>query len=171
MVPFKNIILGDKDTYFIIKPCNIISNTKYCYLRNLQNINNDKCFRNILSNQNSTCKYVNPIIKTQIDQINNNIILIQSCHNLEVKSNCNFERNLTGHFLIKLNNCQIRINGIIYENLNTIFKEEETVQLLYGLDIREEHINTIILKKNKRKTHSEFTRNLRNSKHHLETRL
>lgn len=146
IVPHTNILSGLTDTFFEISPCMIINNGKYCNLRNLKNINNDTCFKNLMNNQKATCNYVRANTYMEIKQLTDNIVIIKNCVNLKVTSNCNFERKITGHYLIKLNNCIITINGIIYENTNQLFKEEQPVQLMHGISIKENMVKTIDLK-------------------------
>lgn len=60
-------------------------------------------------------------------------------------SDCHFNRNITNNYIIKLNNCVININGITYENTNQIFKEEQIIQLMHGIEIEENKIKTTSL--------------------------
>lgn len=60
-------------------------------------------------------------------------------------SDCHFNRNITGNYIIKLNNCVININGITYENTIQIFKEEQIIQLMHGIEIEENKIKTTSL--------------------------
>lgn len=144
LVPFERILINHNETFFIVTPCYTINKIKYCSLNNLKNINQDNCFKNILRNTNATCNYIKGHKYTEIIQISNNILIIKNARNLYINTNCKFNRNVTGNFFIRINECKIEINGIIYENLNKIYKQEIN-QLLHGIYIKEEFETTLNL--------------------------
>lgn len=136
-VPHDRILKGNKEAYFEIQKCYIVNKIKYCNLNELKNITDDKCFVNVLNNKKSMCNFNKIDHNNEIKQISKNYIIIKNSNHLNVKSNCNLNRNISGTALIKINNCSIEINGINYVSFNTIFNEDFFIIPLNKLDFKE----------------------------------
>lgn len=92
-LPFHKVLIGGGHTFFVITPCNFINKISFCNRKQLKNIENDYCFKNILYNKNATCNYITTDLTLEVKQLENNIIIIKNAYNLFVNSSCNFTRN------------------------------------------------------------------------------
>ncbi|XP_053698942.1 uncharacterized protein LOC128745900 [Sabethes cyaneus] len=78
-------------------------------------LDNTTCIPRLLKGESATCNYTSNPMEEEITFLDDQHIFINTMKNFTLTSNCGVtNRKLSGSFLISFNNCQLRINDVLY---------------------------------------------------------
>lgn len=116
-IDFQYAILGANETFVTNETCTKIENNTICRLHNLKNISNDNCMHQLLRGNPSNCPFERSSGIQDIKELGDGKILVRSDSTVEVRNSCGYgPKNLTGSFLITIQNCSVQINNSTFES-------------------------------------------------------
>lgn len=113
-LPYTKILYTHEITYGIKKPCKMINNIEICLYEDLIDITNTSCIPNIMKGTHATCSEMKTNSKPTVELLNEGIILINSFNGSIIQNCSDLDYNLNGTFLLRFNNCSIKINNQIF---------------------------------------------------------
>ncbi|XP_055916622.1 uncharacterized protein LOC129949284 [Eupeodes corollae] len=110
---------------YMSKPCTSIEHTFYCPKEELKNLTSEKCIPKIIQNKEATCDVIETTINSSITQPEEGFILLINSPTTKMTSTCGIDdKFISGTLLLHYEECEIKINNIIYKNKLTMFWDQ-----------------------------------------------
>lgn len=136
-LPATKIIIGEEETFFVIKDCQQVSKYYVCGLENLRNSTKDSCFSTLLRGSPGNCIFKEVGQPSEVKLVTDNYIVIKQMVNGTLQTTCGVRnRTLTGTFLLEFHNCTVVINDLKFSSDEMIKIESPRIFSLDGLDIQ-----------------------------------
>lgn len=120
-IEFKEILSDNKKLYGIKENCNKINDLTICKRKDIVDIENSTCIKNLFKSKNSICNTINNHHIPTIEEIQQGIILLNQFSGEIIIGN--EVRNMTGTYLIKFHNTTISIMGNTFTSKEIVTTE------------------------------------------------
>lgn len=110
----------------------IFLQTEVCKICDSSEQIEDGCIYNILTHQTPKCPLIRHNQKTDITEITNGILLIDTTERITILDSCENSKIITDPTIIELGNCTIKIRNFTFHGKNQTIKQNEYLVPIYG---------------------------------------
>ena len=137
-IPYSYALVKGDETYFMASECSKIEKYYICNEDKLLNYTLDGCYHNILRGDEGKCTFTDFENSTEIKQITSNILLVKNSPEIHIETSCGIKkRTLKNTFLIKFQNCTMRIKERTYKNYEMTHVDNSYLLPLNNIQINE----------------------------------
>lgn len=107
-----------------------------CDICDNANLIEDDCIYNILNHQTPTCPMTKAGQVTQVKEVTQGIILLDTNENIEVKDSCGNSRLVSEATIVEIQNCTVKIRNYTFHGQPDITHQEEYLIPIYSKPLR-----------------------------------